>query len=189
MKNIRLGFCVCVIALSGSAAAQTYPADCTITPTPAGCIPPPEWTPRLYFNVPTMPQGGGSVPEPGYIPPPKPGEVYITVPITWNLYQATVTYIAGVNPQTIYGQFKLIKSLMQRGDSFVAHFSGGPCFVMMRNQIPPPDPATVLQSIAHMGDSSVGGGATSIAGPMAACAINPNGQVASGPGDVTILLN
>ncbi|HEX8784197.1 MAG TPA: hypothetical protein VF764_12540, partial [Steroidobacteraceae bacterium] len=168
------------LLITALAQAQTYPADCTVTPTPAGCIPPPEWTPRLYFSVPTRPADGGSVPRPGYIPPPLPGEIYLTVPLTWDLYQATVTYIAGVNPQTIYGTFNLIKGQMQPGDSWVAHFNKGPCFLMYRHSVPLPQQATVLQGLAHSGDGSEGGGATSINGTMAACA------TAGGDGTVTI---
>lgn len=176
-----------LLVLTSVAHAQTYPADCTPTPTPPGCIPPPEWTPRLTFNVPTQPEGGGSVPRPGYVPPLLPGELDITVPITWDLYQATVTYIAGVNPQVIYGTFNVIRYQMQRGDSFVAHLSAGPCFVVMRHQVPvPPSQATNVQGQAHGGSTAIVGAATSINGDKAACATNQNGQATAGPGDVTI---
>lgn len=184
-----LGLLALVNALSATKNPKTpkdYPADCTPVPTPPGCIPPPEWTPRLAFTVPSMPVGGGSVPMPGYIPPPLPGELYITVPITWDVYQATVTYIAGTNPQTIYGNFGLIHTGMTYGSSFVAHLTAGPCFVLMRHQVPPPNQPTVLQGLAQRGETAQAGAATSINGTMAACATNKNGQATAGPGDVTI---
>lgn len=175
-----------LLALINALSAQAdYPADCTPVPTPAGCIPPPEWTPRLAFFVVTMPQEGGSVPR--VAQPPLLGELYITVPITWDLYQATVTYITGTNPQTIYGTFNVIRYQMQRGDSAVAHLTSGPCFVMVRHQMPVlQNQATNIQGLAHTGDTSVFGAATSINGMMAACATNQNGQATAGPGDVTI---
>lgn len=187
------GLWLLLIALS--AHAQTTPPPCPPgqIANPPGVTPPcytplpPEWTPRLAFYVPTMPVGGGSVPMPGYIPPLLPGELAITVPITWDLYQATVTYIAGVNPQTIYGPFNLAKGMMQRGDHFVALFSRGPCFVMMRHQNIPPNQATVLQGLAHGGETATVSAATSINGTAAACAITtqPVGVTAV-PVDVTI---
>ena len=191
------------LSFCASVGAQTTPPSPTPTP-PVACAPgeianppgvspacytplPPEWTPRLAFYIQSMPQNAGSAPDPHYIPPPKPGEVFITVPIIWDLYQATVTYIGGVNPQTIYGTFYPVHGGMQSGDNFLAHLSNGLCFIMMRHQTPLPNPPTVLQSIAHEGDTSIGGGATSINGTKAACATpKPGGTTAAPAGDVTI---
>lgn len=189
-----LGLLILINALS--VHAQTTPPSCPPgqVANPPGVDPPcytplpPEWTPRLAFYVPTMPVGGGSVPMPGYVPPPLPGELYITVPITWDLYQATVTYIGGTNPQVIYGTFNVIRYMMQRGDSFLTHLSHGPCFVMMRHQIPAPNQATVVQGLAQGGETSVGGAATSINGTLAACATVQTG-VPTAPGDVTITVD
>lgn len=183
--RLRMALLLALLALINRAQAQTYPADCTPVPTPPGCIPPPEWTPRLDFFVPSQPEEGGSVPR---VPqPPLPGELYITVPITWDLYQATVTFVSGVNPQTIYGNWGVVNFGMTYGSSYLAHLSKGPCFIIVRHQLPvPQSQPTNLQGLAQGGSTAIVGAATSINGDKAACATAQNGQITSGPGDVTI---
>lgn len=137
---------------------------------------PPEWTPFLDFYTQSMPQSGGSVPDPHYIPPIKPGEIFITVPIVWDLYQSQ----AAANANLAYYP---VKGGMQTGDSYTAHLSDGPCFILIRHQTPAPD-RTVLFSVA-LGDTS-GTGATSINGTAAACATPQGGTPGHYTGNVTV---
>lgn len=142
---------------------------------------PPEWTPRLAFYISTMPNAGGSVPDPAYIPPIKPGEVFITVPILWDIYQSQ----AANNPNFAY---HAIRGGLRAGDTWLAHLSNGLCFIVVRHQTPVPDQSS-LQSVAGMGDGSAGGGATSINGTKAACATPTGGTAGHYTGDVTIELH